>query len=120
VIKSQWAIGVIAAMLLSAGAHRARAQQQKDDPPPPINEQSADWERAAEGLKKAKPIPEPSHPVTPREVTPSGGLQRFDPKTGRVTQEPASTKAAAPAKRHKRSEGCTQPKNATGSKLSDR
>src|SRR5215467_2420687 len=64
VIKSLSAVGVIAAMLLSAWAHRARAQQQKDDPPPPINEQSADWERAAEGLKKAKPIPEPSHPVT--------------------------------------------------------
>ena len=116
-VKSLWTAGVIVAMLLlSPRAHRALAQQQKDAPRPPTDKQSADWERAAEGLKKAKPIPEPSHPVRPKEVTPSGGLQRFDPKTGHVTEEPASTKAAAPAKKHKQGKGCTQPKNATGSK----
>ena len=107
-VKSLWTAEVIAAMVLSPGAHRVLAQQQKDVPQPPADKQSADWDRAAEGLKKAKPIPEPSHPVTPKEVTPSGGLQGFDPKTGHVTQEPASTKAAVPAKRHNRSKGRTQ------------
>ena len=115
-VKSLWTNGVIVAMLLSSGAHRGLAQQQKDAPQPPADKQSADWERAAEGLKNAKPIPEPSHPVTPKEVKPSGGLQGFDPKTGHVTKEHATTKAAAPAKKHKQGKGCTQPKDATGSK----
>jgi hypothetical protein len=111
-----WTAEVIAAMVLSPGAHRVLAQQQKDVPQPPADKQSADWDRAAEGLKKAKPIPEPSHPVTPKEVTPSGGLQGFDPKTGHVTEEPASPKTPAPATKHKQGKAATQPKNATGSK----
>jgi hypothetical protein len=105
--RSLWSAGVIVAMLLFSGAHRALAQKQKDAPPPPADKESADWERATEGLKKAKPIPDPSNPVKPKKVTRSGGLQGFDPKTGHVTYEPAPTKAATPAKKHKRGKGST-------------
>ena len=114
--KSLWSAGVIVAVLLFSGTHRAFAQKQKDTPPPPAGKESADSERAAEGLKKAKPMPDPSHPVTPKTVTPSGGLQGFDSKTGNVNPVPATTKAAAPAKKHKKGKPGAQPKNANGAR----
>jgi hypothetical protein len=92
-------------MLLFSGAHRALAQGLEDRPPAPAHKESADSERATEGLKKAKPIRDPSNPVTPKEVTPSGGLQGFDPKTGQVTDKPAAT---APAKKHKQGKEHTE------------
>jgi hypothetical protein len=110
--KSLWSAGAIVAVLLLYGEHLAFAQEQKDTPPRPASKESAEWERTLEGLKKAKPMPDPSHPVTPKTATPSGGLQGFDPKTKGMTTMPATTKAAAPAKQHKDGKAVAQPKGA--------
>jgi hypothetical protein len=114
--KSLWIAGAIVAVLLFSGAHLAFAQKQKDTPPPPASKESPEWERTLEGLKKAKPIPDPSQPVTPKKAMPSGGLHGFDPKTGEVTAMPATTKAAAPAQQHKDGKAAAQPKNAKAGK----
>jgi hypothetical protein len=116
--NSLWSAEAIVAVLMLSGTHLAFGQKQEETPPPP-NKESAEWERTLKGLKQAKPIPDPSHLVTPKTVTPSGGVQGFEPKTGEVTAKPASTKSAGPPRGHKEGKEGAQPNNADGGKPND-
>jgi len=114
--NSLWPAEAIVVLLTFSGTHLAFGQKQEGTPPPPANKESAEWERTLKGLKQAKPIPDPSHLMTPKTVTPSGGVQGFEPKTGEVTAKPASTKPAGPARGHKEGKAGAQPNNANGGK----
>ena len=110
-----WSAGASGALLLLLATHLALSEQ-KDTPVPPPSKEAAEGQRALEGLKKAKPIPDPSPPVARKPAAPSGGLQGFDPKTGNVTAKPANSKAAARATGYKKGKAAAHPKKATARK----
>jgi len=53
--------------------------------------QSTEWQRFREGLKKAKPMPEPSNATRPKVLTDSGGMLRFDSLSGHAFNFSPST-----------------------------
>jgi hypothetical protein len=114
--RSLLSTATIFAVLLIAGGNIAFAQKQTPTRPRPTTAESAEWERMLEGLKKAKPMPEPSHLATPKTVTPHEGLAGFDPKTGEVTNLPAAEAQAPTGLQHKDRKPDAQPKNASGGK----
>jgi Bacterial Ig-like domain (group 3) len=71
----------ITASLLFMTAVFAFAQDSKSGPSAQVSQ--SEFQRMIEGLKRARPTPDPPHGITPLVVTAPGGLVRFDPKTGK-------------------------------------
>jgi hypothetical protein len=101
---------ILGVMLISAG-NLTFAQKAKPTPPHSTNTGSAEWERVREGLKKAKPMPEPSHTVTSKTGAPHGRLAGFDPKAGQVTTLPKTEAPADNGVQHKGRKSGDQPTN---------
>ena len=82
--------------------------------------QSTEWQRFREGLKKAKPMPEPSNATRPKVLTESGGMLRYDGLSGHAFNFSPSTLnnvLPAGAQRQGGKEG-TMPESSDGSSLS--
>ena len=67
--------------LVCAGAALAQVPPAKPTAQTGHHAESPEWSRILEGLKQARPMPQPQG-VHPSTVTPPSGLVRFDPKTG--------------------------------------
>lgn len=61
----------------------AFSSAQDATPPSTAQDRHSEWMRMIEGLRKARPMPNPSQGIAPQVFTEAGGLVRFDPKTGR-------------------------------------
>jgi hypothetical protein len=70
-------------ILLFTTAVFAHAQDFKSGPSAQISQ--SEYRRMIEGLKRAKPMPDPAQGITPLSITGPGGLVRFDPTTGKST-----------------------------------
>jgi hypothetical protein len=77
-------------ILLAVAASSFAQEAQNAVPPNPNSAQSSDFARMLEGLRKAKPMPDPPNGLKPNVLTPSGDLSRFDPLTGRTVKVAAS------------------------------
>jgi hypothetical protein len=76
-------IKVIVALIVLVFTGTAFAQDAKSDAlPAPPKISTSEWARIREGLRKAKPIPNPRNAIRPESLTPSGDLLRFDSLTG--------------------------------------
>lgn len=71
----------VSVALLSSAAVTSFAQNASAAAPVKANQ--SEWTRMMEGLRKAKPMPDPTHAIRPQAFTEAGGLVRFDPKTGK-------------------------------------
>src|SRR5262249_53463705 len=88
-------------LILLAVTTSAFAQEaQTAHVPVPKPAVSSDWERMMEGLKKAKPMPDPKHGVRPDVLTPSGDLRRYDALTGESVEVPSAKVADASPRIH--------------------
>jgi len=100
----------LAALLAIAGSAFAQT------PPnaPTLRNVSPEWARIQEGLRRAKPMPDPQHAVRPEGITSSGDLVRFDPLTGNISRSPHSQNGptATPVPHEEGNPGVT-PKSAT-------
>lgn len=88
-------------ILLAVAACGFAQEVQNAVPPPPNSAQSSDFARMMEGLKKAKPMPDPANGLSSNVLTPSGDLSRFDALTGRTAKVAASKVATAPLGTHR-------------------
>lgn len=74
---------IIAALIVLVFTGSAFAQDAKSDAlPTPPKISSTEWARIREGLKKARPIPNPRNTIAPLSLSPSGDLLRYDSLTG--------------------------------------
>jgi V8-like Glu-specific endopeptidase len=80
---------------------------------------SPEWARIQEGLKRAKPMPDPQYGLRPEGITSSGDLVRFDPLTGNISHSPQNqnSPAVTPVPHEEGSPGVT-PRSATEDNLS--
>ncbi len=93
-------------VLLISSTGIALAQKQPPKQPQGEIKASSEWERVREGLKKARPMPDPLHPLMIKTETPRGGLIRFDPLTGGTSNMPSPDAPAVPgANRHDGNQG---------------
>src|SRR5437764_7633611 len=93
-------------------AYSAFAEQEKPKAAHSGNAASPEWERAREGLKKAKPMPQPSNNSGPKTTTPNGGVSGFDAKTGRATSSSPAEPPTANESKHSAKKRDVQPKSA--------
>jgi hypothetical protein len=87
--RARLVAGVLAVVLTIAASTIAQGQT-LPGVQAPKNAVSSEWERIREGLRQAKPIPEPTYAVRPDTSTESGGLLRFDPISGNTSPVPSS------------------------------
>jgi hypothetical protein len=104
---------ILAVMLISAG-HLAFAQKEKPTRPHPTAAVFPEWLRIQEGLKKAKPMPDPKHALASKSLTQHGGLLAFDPKTRGVVNLPVAQPAAAMGIQHSEGKPGVLPMSANG------
>src|SRR5215831_7040341 len=90
-----------ASLVLFAASTSAFAQAGTTLVPPPRPPGWSDWQRMMEGLRKAKPMPDPKQGVRPNVLTQSGGMRRFDSLTGQSFKVPSARVAAAPSATHR-------------------
>lgn len=78
--------------------------------------QSTEWQRFREGLKVAKPMPQPKGAIRPSAITESGGMLRYDTLSGHSFSFSPSTSNTLPAGtlRHGGNPGAT-PESSDGS-----
>jgi hypothetical protein len=82
--------------------------------------QSTEWQRFREGLKVAKPMPEPKNAVRPKVLSDSGGMLRYDTLTSHAfnfSPSNISNVQAAGTKRQDGKQG-SLPESAEGSSVS--
>ncbi len=89
-------VSAVSLMLIAVTASSFAQEAQTTLVPPTRPAVSSDWKRMMEGLKRAKPMPEPPSGVRPNTATPSGDMRRFDALTGRSFKVASSRIAAAP------------------------
>ena len=72
--------GITVALLFTTAVF-GLAQGSKSGPSAQVSQ--SEYRRMIEGLKRAKPMPDPAQGITPLTFTGPGGLVRFDPTTGK-------------------------------------
>jgi hypothetical protein len=80
----------ISMVLLIWGAGVLQAQKQLPNQSHGNIQATPEWERIREGLRKARPMPDPQHPLMLNTKTPHGDLIRFDPRTGGTSNLPSA------------------------------
>jgi hypothetical protein len=86
----------ISALMVLPGSAMLMAQKKAAAVPEGTIQPNTEWERVKEGLRKAKPMPEPFRPLRSNTLTPHGDLLRFDPQTGSVFNLPSIDVQEAP------------------------
>ena len=105
----------------TAAGHQAFAQKQTPSQPRPTAAISPEWLRIQEGLKKAKPMPDPKRALAPKTLTPHGDLKAFNPKTKALVNLPAGVPPAAPiGMQHSGGKTGVLPMNLNGANLKPR
>jgi hypothetical protein len=110
---------ILSLMLISAG-HEAFAQKQTPSQPTPTAAISPEWLRIQEGLKKAKPMPDPKHALAPKTLTPHGDLTAFDPKMKTLVGLQAGVPPATMGMQHSAGKAGALPRNLNGANLKPR
>ncbi len=75
-------IAAVSLILLAVTASSFAQEAQTTLAPRPKAGISSDFQRMLEGLRRAKPMPDPEHGLRSKTATPSGDLLRFDARTG--------------------------------------
>jgi hypothetical protein len=110
---------ILGLMLISAG-HLAFAQKEKPTRPSPSAAEFPEWERVRQGLKKAKPMPDPKHALRSKAPTQHGDLIAFDPKTTAVVNLPAAEPRPAMGVQHYEGKPGVLPTNLNGGNVKPR
>jgi hypothetical protein len=90
------------------------AQKQKAELPRPEALESPEWARVREGLKKAKPMPDPKHVLGMKTLTEHGDLTGFDPHTKGAMNVPAAEPRAEKGLQHDEGKPGAAPTNQNG------
>lgn len=104
---------ILAAMLVPAG-QLASAQKEKDNVPRPAAAVSSEWARIQEGLKRAKPMPDPKHALSAKTLTPHGDLTAFDAKAKTLVSVSAAEPRPASGIQHGNGKMRVLPTNMNG------